>query len=95
MARYKSKPIEVDAWKFEGGIFSAAYVLKQAGLPEHYYQLNKIVWNGRRQGCTEVTSLGVSPGEWLVRHEDGSFAAYNDVEFELVFAPAAEEARAA
>lgn len=95
MARYKSKPIEVDAWKFEGGIFSAAYVLKQAGLPEHHYRLQVIGWTITDMVSGEFRDIVVNPGDWLVRHEDGSLAAYDDAQFEKAFAPAAEEARAA
>lgn len=66
MAKYKSRPVEVEAWRLEDGALMPEWIGKAL--------LDDQLWRTGRGGAVVVTPHGrttASLGDWIVKDADG------------------------
>jgi hypothetical protein len=71
LTRYRKKPVEVEAWFFEG----------EASLTDAPDWVAENVVYQRHHGTLLVDWVEVVPGEWIVRDEHGDVFPYDPLRF--------------
>ena len=89
MAKFKAKPIVIEAWYFGGGYFAAVDLVRKAGYDESCIR-DSYTLEIPFPGYPDCAPLIICKNEWLVRHPNGEIAQYDESEFDLAFEPAGE-----
>jgi hypothetical protein len=84
---FRAKPITIRAWHHTGGIYGAVDVARAAELEERMISISSMGVLTIYTTPDKEDSISIRPGEWLVRHANGLWAAYDNGEFEEAFEP--------
>jgi hypothetical protein len=85
MARYRKKPVEIEAWRFAGSWASAYEIINQDA---------SMVWQSGDddQGLVFINTLEgqmrADPGDWIIRGVQGEFYPCKPDIFEATYEPA-------
>jgi hypothetical protein len=84
---FRAKPITVQAWLHGGGMYGAVDVARGADLEESMVSVSSVGALTVYTSPDKEDCITIQPGEWLVRHTNGLWAAYDKAEFEEAFEP--------